>query len=229
MHDDHPCAHSPSQVSSTKCRAGHRAETRQTVFDCFFRFSSVFPCFSSFFPVFPVLVEPHTIHMPYLHNTCFSVIVVHCHMMCCTAFSVEQKGHTLRAGHRAETRKHGSGAPLSSFPLLLVVVLSEHGGCLSFVDRDCELRIWNEREARRNERETRCWLTLERVRNSLLESFQSRRLSLVAGRDAKVTNWTDPLTLKPWLWRANRLNHYGRCSASFATTNECSDESECCT
>ena len=53
--------------------------------------------------------------------------------------------------------KHGSGAPLSSFPLLLVVVLAEHGGCLSSVDRDRELRIWNEREARRHECETRGW------------------------------------------------------------------------
>ena len=35
------------------------------------------------------------------------------------------------------------------------------------------------------------------MRNSLLESFRSRRFSLVAGRDAKVTNWTDPLTLNP--------------------------------
>ena len=125
--------------------------------------------------------------------------------------------------------KHGSGAPLSSFPLLLVVVLAEHGGCLSSVDRDRELRIWNEREARQNECETRCWLTLERVRNSLLESFRSRRFSLVAGLDAKATNWTDPLTLNPWLWRANRLNHNGRCSASSAATGECSDESERCT
>ena len=82
-------------------------------------------------------------------------------------------------------RKHGSGALLSSFPLLLVAVLAEHGGCLSSVDRDRGLRIWREREARRNECETRCWLTLERVRNSLPESFRSRRLSLVAGRDAK--------------------------------------------
>ena len=82
--------------------------------------------------------------------------------------------------------KHGSGALLSSFPLLVVAVLAEHGGCLSSVDRDCGLRIWkerearrasvrlvelrilNEREARRNECETRCWLSLERVRNSLL-------------------------------------------------------------
>ena len=32
--------------------------------------------------------------------------------------------------------KHGSGAPLSSFPLILVVVLAEHGGRLSSVDRD---------------------------------------------------------------------------------------------
>ena len=91
------------------------------------------------------------------------------------------------------------------------------------------LRIWNERGARQNECETRCWLTLERMRNSLLESFRSRRFSLVAGRDAKVTNWTDPLTVNAWLWRANRLNHNGRCSASFAATGECSDESECCT
>ena len=51
--------------------------------------------------------------------------------------------------------KHGSGAPLSSFLLLLVVVLAEHGGCLSSVDRDRELRIWNEREARQHECETR--------------------------------------------------------------------------
>ena len=35
--------------------------------------------------------------------------------------------------------KHGSGALLSSFPLLLVVVLAEHGGCLSSADRDREL------------------------------------------------------------------------------------------
>ena len=119
--------------------------------------------------------------------------------------------------------KHGCGAPLSSFPLLLVVVLAEHGGCLSSVDRDRELRIWNEREARRNEFETRRWFTLERVRNSLLESLRNR-----AGLVAKVTNWIDPLTLNPWLWRANRLNHNGRCSASFAATGECSDESERC-
>ena len=52
---------------------------------------------------------------------------------------------------------HGSGALLSSFPLLLFVVLAEHGGCLSSVDRDRELRIWNEREARRHECETRLW------------------------------------------------------------------------
>ena len=92
--------------------------------------------------------------------------------------------------------KDGSGAPLSSFLVLLVVVLAEHGGCLSSVDRtvSCEsgtsaklvgtsvrlvgLHIWSEGGARQNECETRCWLTLERVRNSLLESFRSRRLSL---------------------------------------------------
>ena len=37
--------------------------------------------------------------------------------------------------------KHGSGALLSFFPLLLVAVLAEHGGCLSSVDRDRGLRI----------------------------------------------------------------------------------------
>ena len=62
--------------------------------------------------------------------------------------------------------KHGSGAPLSSCPLLLVVVLAEHGGCLSSVDRDRELRIWNEREARRHECETRWTAYLERARSS---------------------------------------------------------------
>ena len=91
------------------------------------------------------------------------------------------------------------------------------------------LRIWNECGVRLNECETRCWLTLERVRNSLLESFRSRTFSLFAGLDAKVTIWTDLLTLNPWFWRANRLNQNGICSASFAATGECSDESECCT
>ena len=137
-----------------------------------------------------------------------------------------ERERKLRAGHRAETRQTWSGAPLSSFPLILAVVLASTG---VLCDRDRELRIWNERGARRNECETRCWLTLERVRNSLLESFRSRRFSLLAGLDAKVTIWIDPLTLNPWLWRANRLNHNGRCSASFAATGECSDESECCT
>ena len=99
----------------------------------------------------------------------------------------------MRAGHKHG--KHGSGALLSSFPLILAVVLAEHGGRLSSVDRDREFRIWNERGARQNECETRCWLTLERVRNSLLESFRSRRFSMLAGLDAKVTIWIDPLTL----------------------------------
>ena len=150
-------------------------------------------------------------------------------MMCCTAHLCQAKtGHTCAQDTEQIHGKHGSGAPLSSSPLILVV-LAEHCGCLSSADRDRELRIWNEREARRHECETRCWLTLERVRNSLLESFRSRRFSLLAGLDEKVTIWTDPLTLNPWLWRANRLNHNGRCSASFAATCECSDESECCT
>ena len=37
------------------------------------------------------------------------------------------------------------------------MVLAEHGGCLSSVDRDRELRIWSEREGRRHECETRGW------------------------------------------------------------------------
>ena len=50
--------------------------------------------------------EPHTITMPYLHNTCFqSVIVAHCRMMCCTALQCQEKGHTLRTGHRVDTRQ----------------------------------------------------------------------------------------------------------------------------
>ena len=74
--------------------------------------------------------------------------------------------HVRTAHHRCQAEsvaqdtelkhgKHGSGALLSSFLVLLVVVLAEHGGCLPSVDRDRELRIWNEREARRNECETR--------------------------------------------------------------------------
>ena len=63
--------------------------------------------------------------------------------------------------------KHGSGAWLSSFPLILAVVLTEHGGRLSSVDRDRELRIWNERGARRNGCETRWTAHLERAWSSM--------------------------------------------------------------
>ena len=42
MHDDHPCAHNPSQVSSTNSRARHRAETRQTCFFLLFFFFAFF-------------------------------------------------------------------------------------------------------------------------------------------------------------------------------------------
>ena len=62
--------------------------------------------------------------------------------------------------------KHGRGALLGLFPLLLVVVLAEHVGCLSSVGRDRGLRIWNEREARRNEFETRWIACLERAGSS---------------------------------------------------------------
>ena len=62
----------------------------------------------------------------------------------CQAQSVEQDTEQKHG-------KHGSGALLSSLPLLLVAVLAEHGGCLSSVGRDRGLQIWNEREARRNE------------------------------------------------------------------------------
>ena len=48
----------------------------------------------------------------------------------------------------------------------VVVVLTEHGGCLSSVDRDREFRIWNEHEARRNECESRWTACLERARSS---------------------------------------------------------------
>ena len=82
--------------------------------------------------------------------------------------------------------QHGSRAPLSSFPLILVVVLAEHGGSLSSVNRDRELRILNERGVSQNECETHWWLMLERVRNSSLESFRSPRFSLLACLDAKA-------------------------------------------
>ena len=85
--------------------------------------------------------------------------------------------HVRTAHHRCQAQsvaqdteqihgKHGSGALLSSFPLLLVAVLAEHGGCLSSVDRDRGLRIWNEREACRNECETRWIAYLERAGSS---------------------------------------------------------------
>ena len=63
-----------------------------------------------------------------------------------SCFERERK---LRAGRRADTRQ--TWWRMSLFSLFLVAVLAEHVGCLSSGDRDRGLRIWNEREARRNE------------------------------------------------------------------------------
>ena len=79
------------------------------------------------------------------NTTCTMIIHVCTAHHRCQAQNVEQDTEQKHG-------KHGCGAPLSS-----VVVLAEHGGCLSSVDRDRELRIWSEREARRHECETRGW------------------------------------------------------------------------
>ena len=76
------------------------------------------------------------------------------------------QAHIVAQDTEEKHSKHGSGAPLSSFPLLLIVVLAEHGGCPSSVDRDRELRIWSEREGRRHECESRWTAFLERARSS---------------------------------------------------------------
>ena len=55
--------------------------------------------------------------------------------------SVEQKVIPCAQDTEQKHGKHGNGAPLSSFPLIFAVVLVEHGGRLSSVDRDRELRI----------------------------------------------------------------------------------------
>ena len=61
----------------------------------------------------------------------FSVIVVHCRMMCCTALWCRAKGHTLRAGHRAETlqtRMHFlSQQRLFFCPVSFASSLGKHG------------------------------------------------------------------------------------------------------
>ena len=95
------------------------------------------------------------------NTTCTMIIHVRTAHHRCQALSVAQDTEHIHG-------KHGSEALLSPFPLFLVAVLGGHVGCLSSGDRDRGLRIWNEREARRNECGTRCWLSLERVRNSLL-------------------------------------------------------------
>ena len=114
--------------------------------------------------------------------------------------------------------------------------------CLSSVDRDRELRIWDEREARRRVWES--WVVnLERARSSTQRVWDS--LLVDVGTSEELVTGVIPKSqiflgcwswrkshkldrsLDPWLWRANRLNHNGRCSASFAATGECSDESEC--
>ena len=46
-------------------------------------------------------------------------------------FSVEQKVIPCAQDTEQKHAKHGSGAPLSSFPVILAVVLAEHGGRLS--------------------------------------------------------------------------------------------------
>ena len=116
--------------------------------------------------------------------------------------SVSSKRSTLRAGHRAEHGKHGGGAPLSSVPLILGVVLAEHGGCLSSVDRDRELRIWNEREARRNECETRRSAYLERVRSLSTRMWDS--LLVDVGTSEELVTGVIPksqIFLGCWSWR----------------------------
>ena len=83
----------------------------------------------------------------------------------------------------------GGGAPLSPFLLFLVAVLAEHVGRLSSGDRDRGLRIWNEREARRNECGTRFWSSLEQVWKSLLVvTPKVADCPLVAGCDVEVTS-----------------------------------------
>ena len=75
-----------------------------------------------------------------------------------------------------EHGKHGSGTLLSSFPLVGTSV------------RLVGLRVWSEREARRNECETRCWL-----------SFGTSK-ELVAGGDCKVADC-------PWLLVVTRSHN----------------------
>ena len=70
--------------------------------------------------------------------------------------------------------QRGSGAStVVACPLSIATLSCESGTSAKLVDTSVRLvglRLWNERGVRQNECETRCWLMLERVRNSLLES-----------------------------------------------------------
>ena len=112
--------------------------------------------------------------------------------------------HVRTAHHRCQaqsvaqdteqTRQTWYRSAVESFPLLLVAVLAEHFGCLSSGHRDRGLRIWTEREARRNECETR-WVAYleragsssERVWNSLLVVVGTSK-ELVASGDSKLAD-----------------------------------------
>ena len=112
----------------------------------------------------------------FLCSACCLCLIIHRHTTALVVFNllryVRTAHHSCEAQSVAQDTeqkhdKHGSGALMSSFLLLLVAVLAGHGGCLSSVDRDRGLRIWNEREARRNECETRGTAYLEQAGSTL--------------------------------------------------------------
>ena len=113
-------------------------------FFSFFSFFFIFSCFS-FFPPFIACACPlsRRSQRVYRRNTtCTMIIHVRTAHHRCQAQSVAQDAQQIHG-------KHGSGALLSPFPMLLIAVLAERVGCLSSGDRDRGLRIWSEREARR--------------------------------------------------------------------------------
>ena len=93
--------------------------------------------------------------------------------------------------------KHGSAALLSSFPLLLVVVLAEHGGWLSSVDR----HRWIAYLERARSSSTRVWnswvVNLERARSSSERVWDS--LDCISGTSAKLVG-TSVRFVAGWRW-----------------------------
>ena len=129
------CDHLVAQVTLKK---GH------LLYTCAFDKTKCLPFFPFFSFPFCLCLTIHIATALHLFSACtldvISTVMTRMHVRSSMRAHSPLSGSSVNESCAQDTEqkhgKHGSGAPLSSFPLLLVVVLAEHGGCLSSVDRD---------------------------------------------------------------------------------------------